>query len=399
METVLSGGLWRVNVDPNQLEIALLNLAINARDAMPEGGRLTIETANTYLDDAYAAAQSEVVPGQYAVICITDTGSGMSKEVAARAFEPFFTTKEIGQGTGLGLSQVYGFVKQSGGHVKIYTEAGEGTTIKIYLPRFMGDDENDAPKDSMQSAATGSELILVVEDEPDVRDYSCESLRELGYTVLEAAEGEVALRIIEERPDIALLFTDVGLPGKFNGRQLADEAKRRRPKLRVLFTTGYARNAIVHDGRLDPGVQLITKPFTSDALASKLRDLLDARRPRCRVLLVEDELLIQMMAAEHLQAEDIEVDVASTAAAALQRLRLLRGEVDVAIVDVGLPDRKGDVLASEMRSLYPNLPILFATGGSGDVLRERYNNDSRIGYLGKHYLPEALLAKIRELVS
>jgi len=323
----------------------------------------------------------------------------MSKEVAARAFEPFFTTKEIGQGTGLGLSQVYGFVKQSGGHVKIYTEAGEGTTIKIYLPRFMGDDENDAPKDSMQSAATGSELILVVEDEPDVRDYSCESLRELGYTVLEAAEGEVALRIIEERPDIALLFTDVGLPGKFNGRQLADEAKRRRPKLRVLFTTGYARNAIVHDGRLDPGVQLITKPFTSDALASKLRDLLDARRPRCRVLLVEDELLIQMMAAEHLQAEDIEVDVASTAAAALQRLRLLRGEVDVAIVDVGLPDRKGDVLASEMRSLYPNLPILFATGGSGDVLRERYNNDSRIGYLGKHYLPEALLAKIRELVS
>jgi PAS domain S-box-containing protein len=399
IETVLSGGLWRVNVDPNQLEVALLNLAINARDAMPDGGRLTIETANTYLDDAYAAAQSEVVPGQYAVICITDTGIGMSKEVAARAFEPFFTTKEIGQGTGLGLSQVYGFVKQSGGHVKIYSEQGDGTTIKIYLPRFMGDAAEDLPKGGAQTPASGSELILVVEDEPDVRNYSLETLRELGYTALEASEGEAALMIIEERPDIALLFTDVGLPGKFNGRQLADEAKKRRPDLRVLFTTGYARNAIVHDGRLDPGVQLITKPFTYDTLASKLRDLLDARRPRCRVLLVEDELLIQMMAAEHLQTEGMEVEVAGTAAAALQRLRLLRGEVDLAIIDVGLPDGKGDVLAREMRSLYPNLAILFATGGSEDELRERFRNESRVGYLGKPYLPEALTAKVRELAD
>ena len=161
IETVLSGGLWRVNVDPNQLEVALLNLAINARDAMPDGGRLTIETANTYLDDAYAAAQSEVVPGQYAVICITDTGIGMSKEVAARAFEPFFTTKEIGQGTGLGLSQVYGFVKQSGEHVKIYSEHGDGTTIKIYLPRFMGDAAEDLPKGGAQTPASGSELSLL----------------------------------------------------------------------------------------------------------------------------------------------------------------------------------------------------------------------------------------------
>jgi PAS domain S-box-containing protein len=407
IETVLSGGLWRVHVDPNQLEIALLNLALNARDAMPNGGRLTIETANAYLDDAYAASEIEVVSGQYAVICITDTGIGMSKAVAARAFEPFFTTKEIGQGTGLGLSQVYGFVKQSGGHVKIYTEPGEGTTIKIYLPRFLGDAPEDflgdapehAARTKVQGPAKGSEVILVVEDEPDVRAYSCETLRELGYDVLDAPEGEAALRLIDQRRDIALLFTDVGLPGKFNGRQLADEAKKRRPELRVLFTTGYARNAIVHGGRLDAGVQLITKPFTRDGLASKLRDLLDVRRPRCRVLLVEDELLIQLMVAEQLQSEGIEVEVAGTAAEALQRLRLLRGEVDVAIIDVGLPDRKGDVLVSEMRSLYPGLPVLFATGGSEDVLRTRYENEARIDYIGKPYLPEALLAKVRELAD
>lgn len=397
VETVLSGGLWPVHVDPNQLEMAILNLAVNARDAMPEGGRLTIETANTYLDEAYAAAQAEVVPGQYAVVCISDTGSGMTKDVVARAFEPFFTTKDIGHGTGLGLSQVYGFVKQSGGHVKIYSEPGEGTTVKIYLPRFAGEAADDLPSTNSRPSAAGSEVVLVVEDEPDVRAYSCETLRELGYTVLEAPDGGVALRILAERPEIRLLFTDVGLPGRFNGRQLADEAKRLRPDLRVLFTTGYARNAIVHDGRLDAGVQLITKPFTFDALASKLRELLDSRQPRCRVLLVEDEFLIQMMAAEELQAAGIEVEVSGSAAEALQRLRLLRGEVNVAIVDIGLPDRKGDVLVSEMRALYPHLPVLFATGASEDELRARYKEDASVGFIGKPYMPESLIAKVREL--
>jgi len=239
IETVLSGGLWRTHVDPNQLEVAILNLALNARDAMPNGGRLTIETANAYLDEAYAASQAEVVPGQYAVICISDTGTGMTKDVMARAFEPFFTTKETGHGTGLGLSQVYGFVKQSGGHVKIYTELGEGTTVKIYLPRFTGDADLDAPAaENVQLPARGGEPVLVVEDEPDVRAYSCETMRELGYTVFEAGDGDAALRILDERPEIKLLFTDVGLPGRLNGRRLADEAKRRRPELRVLFTTG-----------------------------------------------------------------------------------------------------------------------------------------------------------------
>jgi CheY-like chemotaxis protein len=399
VETVLSGGLWRVHVDPNQLEMAILNLAVNARDAMPQGGRLTIETANTCLDETYAVAQAEVVPGQYAVICITDTGTGMSKDVAAQAFEPFFTTKGTGHGTGLGLSQVYGFVKQSGGHVKLYSEPNEGTTIKIYLPRFSGDAETEAPGTRWQPLARGSETVLVVEDEDDVRAYSCETLRDLGYDVLEAPDGMVALRILEERPEVALLFTDVGLPGKFNGRQLADEAKRRRPELRVLFTTGYARNAIVHDGRLDPGVQLLTKPFTYDALASKLRDLLDPRRSACRVLLVEDELLIQMMAAEQLKEAGFEVEVSGSSVEALQRLQLLQGEVDVAVIDVGLPDRNGTVLASEIRTLYPGLPILFATGASETELLERYKGDAKIGFIGKPYLPESLVAKVCEVRS
>ena len=397
IETVLSGGLWRTHVDPNQLEVAILNLAVNARDAMPNGGRLTIETANAYLDEAYASSQAEVVPGQYAVICVSDTGTGMTREVMARAFEPFFTTKETGHGTGLGLSQVYGFVKQSGGHVKIYTELNHGTTVKVYLPRFNGDAETDATGEQTELPARGGEPVLVVEDEPEVRAYSCETMRELGYTVFEAGDGETALRILEERPEIQLLFTDVGLPGRLNGRQLADEAKRRRPTLRVLFTTGYARNAIVHGGRLDPGVQLITKPFTYDALASKLRDLLDVHRPACRVLLVEDEILIQVMAAEHLEQAGIEVEVSSSAANALQRLRLMRGEVDVVILDVGLPDRKGDVLASEMRSLYPKLAILFATGASEDELRRKFAEDARVAFIGKPYMPDALLDQVRRL--
>jgi CheY-like chemotaxis protein len=248
-----------------------------------------------------------------------------------------------------------------------------------------------------QLPARGGEPVLVVEDEPDVRAYSCETMRELGYTVFEAGDGEVALRILDERPEIKLLFTDVGLPGRLNGRQLADEAKRRRPGLRVLFTTGYARNAIVHGGRLDPGVQLITKPFTYEALASKLRDLLDAHRPACRVLLVEDEVLIQMMAVDHLEQAGIQVEVSSTAADALQRLRLVQGEVDVAVVDVGLPDRKGDVLASEMRSLYPGIAVLFATGASGEEIRQKFKDDARVAFISKPYMPDALLDRIRQL--
>jgi PAS domain S-box-containing protein len=276
IETVLAGGLWRTLADPNQLENALLNLAVNARDAMQGAGKLTIETANAFLDEGYAALNEGVTSGQYVLIAVSDTGSGMSKDVAEKAFEPFFTTKEVGQGTGLGLPQVYGFVKQSGGHVKIYTEPGEGTTLKLYLPRLLVADEplEAVPERPPQPARTPGECVLVVEDDEDVRSYSADILRSLGYRVMEAPDGPAALRLLDGEPELRLLFTDVGLPGGLNGRQLADEAKRRRPELKVLFTTGYARNAIVHQGRLDPGVELIVKPFTASSLAAKIRQVL-----------------------------------------------------------------------------------------------------------------------------
>jgi PAS domain S-box-containing protein len=276
IETVLAGGVWATFVDANQLENCLLNLAVNARDAMPDGGRLTIEAANVYLDEDYAAS-AEVPPGQYVGIFVSDTGAGMTADVIGRAFDPFFTTKELGRGTGLGLSQVYGFVKQSGGHVKIYSEVGNGTTIKIYLPRLLSAAAADELRPAPLAVPRGNqETILIVEDEADVRSFAIELVRELGYRVLDAADAAGALHLIDSRHEIALLFTDVGLPGGMNGRQLAEEARRRRPGLKVLFTSGYARNAIVHHGRLDPGVQLITKPFTFAGLGAKLRQVLDS---------------------------------------------------------------------------------------------------------------------------
>jgi CheY-like chemotaxis protein len=243
---------------------------------MPQGGKLTLETANAFLDEGYAEAHNDVSPGQYVMIAVSDTGSGMSREVAEKAFEPFFTTKGVGQGTGLGLPQVYGFVKQSGGHVKIYSEPGEGTTVKLYLPRLTAQEAavEIAVETRPPPAATPGETILVVEDDEDVRSYSAHILRGLGYDVVEAPAGDDALRLLDVCPDIRLLFTDVGLPGTLNGRELADEAIRRRPGLKVLFTTGYARNAIVHQGRLDPGVELIVKPFTAQSLAAKVRQVL-----------------------------------------------------------------------------------------------------------------------------
>jgi CheY-like chemotaxis protein len=251
--------------------------AVNARDAMLAGGKLTIETSNAHLDEAYAAEQQEVQVGQYVMLAISDTGIGMSKEVIASAFDPFFTTKDIGQGTGLGLSQVYGFVKQSNGHVKICSEPGEGTTIRIYLPRLVGEPAlvEEAPVWSIPSGRDG-EIVLLVEDDAAARELNAGMLRELNYAVvIEAEDAARALQLIEMVPNIGLLFTDVGLPGGVTGRQLAEAARRLRPKLRVLFASGYARNAIVHHGRLDPGIDLISKPFSAAALASKIRELLD----------------------------------------------------------------------------------------------------------------------------
>jgi PAS domain S-box-containing protein len=278
VESVLSAGLWPISADANQIENAILNLALNSRDAMPEGGKLTVETANTSLDEVYARSNPEVVAGQYVMVAVSDTGVGMAPDIVENAFEPFFTTKSRGEGTGLGLSQVYGFIKQSGGHLKIYSEPGDGTTVRLYLPRasdaLNGDVENDREAPSV--GLGGKETILVVEDDDDVRAYTTDILRELGYRVLEANEGDAALSLIASEPDIDLLFTDIGLPRPFNGRQLVDEARKLRTGIRVLFTTGYAQNAIIHHGRLDPGVELIVKPFNFAGLAAKVRQVLDA---------------------------------------------------------------------------------------------------------------------------
>jgi CheY-like chemotaxis protein len=279
VETVLAPRLWPIEADPHQLENAILNLAINARDAMPEGGKLTIETCNTHLDRAYVSQNAEVVVGQYVCICVTDGGSGMDPDTVNRAFEPFFTTKEVGKGTGLGLSMVYGFVKQSGGHLKIYSEPGEGTTVKIYLPRLLGEQlEAEADEEELIPEGGQDEAILVCEDDADVRAYTVDVLRELGYRVLEAEDGPSALSLLERSDKIDLLFTDVVLPNGMTGAVLAREARTLRPGLKVLYTTGYARNAIVHHGRLDAGVELITKPFSYADLAARVRDILDEQK-------------------------------------------------------------------------------------------------------------------------
>ena len=274
VEAVLAGGLWRALVDPVQLENTLLNLAINARDAMPDGGKLTIESANTYLDEEYAESRSEVTAGQYVLIAVTDSGDGMTPEVMERAFEPFFTTKSEGAGTGLGLSQVYGFVKQSGGHIALYSEVGQGTTIKIYLPRQAGTDtpEPTRVRPDVTTLASG-ETVLLVEDDGAVRDFAADALRLLGYRVVVAVDAATALSALESHPQIDVLLTDVSLPD-LNGRQLANRITRLRPAMKVLFMTGYARNAIVHQGVLDPEVDLLAKPFTVDSLGRKLRQVI-----------------------------------------------------------------------------------------------------------------------------
>ncbi|WP_245420419.1 MULTISPECIES: CHASE3 domain-containing protein [unclassified Mesorhizobium] len=274
IETVLAGGLWKAHADPSQVENAILNLAVNARDAIGEKGKLTIETANCHLDEAYAAGHPEVKAGQYVMIAVTDTGTGMSPDVMARAFEPFFTTKPVNHGTGLGLSQVFGFVKQSGGHVKIYSEPGEGTTIKIYLPRFAGPEEA-APFARLGGKAepAATETVLLVEDDARVRSATSAALLELGYTVIEAGSGEEALGKLGENPAIALMLTDIVMPA-MNGRQLAEEAKGRAPSLKIVFMTGFTRNAVVHNGVLDHDVNFIAKPFTLEQLSAKLRDAL-----------------------------------------------------------------------------------------------------------------------------
>ena len=274
LRTVETQALWLTLCDPHQLENALLNLAINGRDAMPEGGRLTIETANAILDNAYVAHEPGLEPGPYVVMSVTDTGLGMPPDVVARAFDPFFTTKPLGQGTGLGLSMIYGFVRQSGGHIKIYSEPGQGTSVKIFLPRFAGEDaEAVVEQPEVTPRAEDGETVLVVEDDATVRDLVLEVLRDLGYTALEEPDGLAGLLVLQSHRRIDLLVTDVGLPG-MNGRQLAEQARLLRPDLKVLFITGYAENAAFGNGHLDPGMQMMTKPFAVDVLGKRIRTML-----------------------------------------------------------------------------------------------------------------------------
>jgi PAS domain S-box-containing protein len=276
VEVVGASGLWPTLIDPNQLENAVLNLCINARDAMPDGGKLTIETANKWLDER-AALKQDLPVGQYVSVCVTDTGTGMTAEVIAKAFDPFFTTKPLGEGTGLGLSMIYGFARQSGGQVRVYSEVGQGTTMCLYLPRHDADaatadeEANEAPS----RAPADGEVVLVIDDEPTIRMLVAEVLAESGYAVIEAQDGPAGLRILESNARVDLLITDVGLPGGMNGRQVADAARVTRPNLKVLFITGYAENAIMRRGRLENGMFILTKPFQMEVLASRIREIIE----------------------------------------------------------------------------------------------------------------------------
>ena len=278
VECVYAAGLWRCYADPAEVENAVLNLAINARDAMAEhgGGKLTVETANAHIDDQHARSHAEVAAGQYVLVCVTDTGGGMAPDVVDRAFDPFFTTKPVGKGTGLGLSQVFDFAKQSGGHVAIYSEVGQGTTVKLYLPRFTGAESGEAATVTPEAMPVGKreEIILVVEDETRVRHFAVDALGEIGYTAIAATSPAEALLMLQGRPEISMLFTDIVMPG-MTGRQLADAARETRPDLKILYTTGYTRNAVVHNGMVDVGVALLAKPYSMGDLARKIRDVLD----------------------------------------------------------------------------------------------------------------------------
>ncbi len=393
VKSVAAADLWRTHVDPNQLEAAIMNLSANARDAMPDGGTLTIETANAHLDERYADRHDDVRVGDYVRLGITDTGVGMTPQVAERAFEPFFTTKDVGHGTGLGLSQVYGLVKQSGGHIAIDSERGRGTTVRIYLPRLVSDDApatpGAVPVPPPGPAADARGVILVVEDNDSMREHSVTALEELGYRVLQAADGAQALRALDEHPEIELLFTDIGLPGGMNGRELAAAAQARRPEIKMLFTTGYTRDAIAGDERLDATVRLIAKPFTYDELAGGVRDLLADEPPA--VLVVEDEFLVMMNIVDCLDELGIRAIEAGTAAEARQSLERSDGDgIACVILDLNLPDLRGDGLAAEIRERWPALPVVVSSGFGREELRPGLQADPTVGYLPKPFEPSEL---------
>ncbi|MEJ1177230.1 response regulator [Agrobacterium sp. CMT1] len=395
LETVVSGGLWNTLIDPSLLENAILNLAINSRDAMEGRGRLTIETGNAVLDDDYALSHDDVRPGQYVLVAVTDTGSGISPDIIEHVLEPFFSTKTDGKGTGLGLSMVYGFLKQSGGHLKIYSEVGHGTTMKLYMPRTM--QAEDSLGDQKAIPVTGgTETVLVVEDDDGVRETSVALLTDLGYRVLKAHDAQSAFAIVSSGVQIDLLFTDVVMPGPMRSTELARKAKAQFPGIAVLFTSGYTENSIVHGGRLDAGVDLLSKPYTREALARKVRHVLNnAQQQRIalqrmerqelatasepvaeqekkqveihptvsgkpHVLIVEDEPLILMSTVDMVEELGHTVHEANSAEHALGVLETNR--IDTLLTDVGLPGMSGIELAREVRQRWPNVRIIFASG-------------------------------------
>jgi PAS domain S-box-containing protein len=391
VETVISGGLWNTLVDPNHLENVVLNLAINARDAMPEGGKLTLELSNAMLDDHYSALDADVREGQYVLLAITDTGTGMPADVLERAFEPFFTTKPEGQGTGLGLSMAYGFIKQSGGHIRIYSEPGHGTILKIYLPRSMESAADVEPTEPV-ALSGGSESILVVEDDRRVQATVIETLRQLGYAVLKANDAQSALAIVHSGVHIDLLFTDVVMPGTMRSTELAKLATRVLPHLKVLFTSGYTQNAIVHGGRLDPGVHLLSKPYSREQLASKIRRLLGpagmkdlgtgmGQQPAglmptgaphapagLSILIVDDDSTAREAISELLINMGYDVRQAGSAEEAMPLLSM--DKPDVLLTDIVLPGQSGIDLARAALKRRPGIRIVFASGGEAPAPNE-----------------------------
>ncbi|UJW77526.1 hybrid sensor histidine kinase/response regulator [Rhizobium sp. SL42] len=391
LETVVSGGLWNTLIDPSQLENAILNLAINARDAMDGRGRLTIEAANSVLDDDYARMHEDVRPGQYVMVAVTDTGSGIPADIIEHVLEPFFTTKSDGKGSGLGLSMVYGFLKQSGGHLKIYSEPGHGTTMRLYMPRTMQVEDSLTDLNS-HPVKGGSETVLVVEDDDGVRDTSVALLADLGYRVLKAQDAQSAFAIVNSGVHVDLLFTDVVMPGPMRSTELARKAKALFPHMAILFTSGYTENSIVHGGKLDAGVELLSKPYTREALARKVRHVLgNAQQHRIAVerlerheqvqttmpsprspeptgsltgttciLVVEDEPLILMSNVDMVEELGHEVEDAKSAEDALKILD--DRHIDILLTDVGLPGMSGMDLARIVRERWPSVKIIFASG-------------------------------------
>jgi PAS domain S-box-containing protein len=425
IDTIVGGGLWNTQVDPTNLENALLNLAINSRDAMDGHGKLTIELGNATLDDEYARSTFEVMAGQYVLLAVSDTGAGMTPEILAKVFDPFFTTKPEGKGTGLGLSMVYGFVKQSDGHIRIYSEPGSGTTVRIYLPRSLQDEEDDAGLEISSTPVTGgSETVLVVEDDEAVREITVTLLTELGYRVLKARDADSGFAIVESGVPIDLLFTDVVMPGKLKSRDLANKAKERLPHIGILFTSGYTENAIVHGGRLDPGIQLLSKPYTRDALARKIRQVLEQSRvipigagiPTQQsasagapapsgeggaaeplpivVLLVEDEALIRISTADFLNDSGMRVIEAGSADEAIAAAA--EQPIDILVTDVHLPEMSGLQLTLVLRETMPQMPVIFATGDRNVPGSEGLAGTALIT---KPYDYDQLVARIRTMVT